>query len=268
MPPRRNPTKHRILCTCSTYKCGTKQYWLDGRWQRGNLIVSQIAQLHRLEDQALSAGTNLEAIHNQPLSSSSEQVPEYAGSQTDEASALAAVTHSLALTRIESARAPDDPLSLNVYDTSRWMISPFQSTPPAFTYAMILGTMFAVLQPVSQKSSSWLLRSQRDLIQLTMRDGYQTSFSLRPLTAAEEILLEKLPVDTRTTTKQLNLDPVIFQLNCCPRCFATYPLDWTPMNCIHREDSFDESAETIKTQPYGKNSKGPMGKLSPASREI
>ncbi|WAQ90201.1 hypothetical protein PtA15_12A187 [Puccinia triticina] len=95
--------------------------------------------------------------------------------------ALATITDSLALTRISAGPG----FFRSVYDTSRWMTSPFLNTRPVFTYAILAASMFTILLPASNLSAP------------------------RPLTATENAALNKLPVDIHTVIKWLKLDPII-----------------------------------------------------------
>ncbi|WAR54592.1 hypothetical protein PtB15_4B209 [Puccinia triticina] len=104
MPPRKQ-TRDRILCTCVSRHCGSKQYWINGRWERGNLVVLATAKAHRLEDQAQAAESSTpEALltaggANHHDSSSGSSQPEVEPAEQD--NSLAAVTNSLSLLRTD-----------------------------------------------------------------------------------------------------------------------------------------------------------------------
>ncbi|OAV88759.1 hypothetical protein PTTG_12375, partial [Puccinia triticina 1-1 BBBD Race 1] len=207
MPPR---PRNRVLCTCLTHKCGEKEYWNDGAWHRGNLLVSQTAHRHQLDDQASRQETQSRPsnrITATLTSSSNEENDVEQGQVRDNHTALAAVTQSLSMIHISSER----PLQARnvVCDTSRWMISPFKLTPPVFTYAILIGTMFSILQPISNRSACWLLGRQQELIQLTLQHRLQSSSQSPPLTPTEKKALEALPSDSRSCIKWLNLEPIL-----------------------------------------------------------
>ncbi|KAI7966749.1 hypothetical protein MJO29_000026 [Puccinia striiformis f. sp. tritici] len=261
MPPRRNRNKH-VLCTCVSHECATKRYMIDGIWQTGNLVIAKTARHHQLDDQAQAsdlapaAGPTTSASLHSPEPESEGEAPqpeEREGEAPDHLfdAALAAVTKSLTLTRIGPARP-------SVFDTSRWMVSPVLLTAPVFTYGALIATMFSILQSTSNRSSAWILRSQRDMIELTLCNGLRSQSSPRSLTATEQSTLDELPVDTRTTIKWLKLDPSIQRQSCCARCFATYPLNRTPDHCYHQEDHVDEEEPDDKDAPANEESPDPQ----------
>ncbi|WAR63261.1 hypothetical protein PtB15_18B343 [Puccinia triticina] len=246
MPPRK-PQKNKLVCTCFGHKCREKTHWVshENVWKPGCLLVSQTVFRHQLSDQA--ASTVLPPDDNTLDLESPAELQTHLGSTENPApnlaardnTALATITDSLALTRISAGPG----FFRLVYDTSRWMTSPFLNTRPVFTYAILAASMFTILLSASNLSSSWLLRKQRQLIELTLRLGLNSSSAPRPLTATENAALNKLPVDIHTVIKWLKLDPIIVCLNCCSRCFATYPPDRTPRNCFHQEDIIDKEVD-------------------------
>jgi hypothetical protein len=121
----------------------------------------------------------------------------------------------------------------------------------------MIATMFAILQPMSNHSSAWLLRRQRDLIELSICHELKSHPSSRSLSTTEKSALDSIPSDTRTLIKRLKLDPLIFRLNCCSKCFATYPLDRTPNKCYHRDDNVDEAHESDTPDKAGNSEEEP-----------
>ncbi|KAI9600700.1 hypothetical protein H4Q26_000491 [Puccinia striiformis f. sp. tritici PST-130] len=180
------------------------------------LVVAQTAHRHRLDDQvAQSEPSASESISNSrpspddtaPSSDDSAHSPDNRSDQHQSIEdtphddlALAAVTHSLSLSRITrgTAQNPYNP-SQTAYNSSQWMVSPFAETR-GFSYAVLIATMIAVLQPNSNHSTTWLLRRQRDLIELTLCRGLKSTSKHRSLLETERTTLNSLASDVRRET--------------------------------------------------------------------
>ncbi|KAI7954019.1 hypothetical protein MJO28_006566 [Puccinia striiformis f. sp. tritici] len=218
------------------------------------------AQKNRsLADQA--ASTSLPAEDESSGAKTSDSEPAHVEILDD--AAITSITKSLAMTVINPTPGPL--AAKYIYDTCKpslqvplvsyhslrkkieplalWMTSPFLNTCPVFTYAVLVATMFTILHPASNLSSAWLLRRQHNLIELSLCSGLSSNSKSRSLTTTESLALDKLPVNMDTAIKWLKLEPVIVFLNCCSRCFATYPPNRTPRFCVHQDDPMDEEED-------------------------
>ncbi|PLW07026.1 hypothetical protein PCASD_23642 [Puccinia coronata f. sp. avenae] len=120
------------------------------------------------------------------------------------------------------------------YDCTRFHLD-FINKNPAVLLINLKTSLFYVTQRISRAASAYLLRLDRQLIEIVTSHGLDESSQPRPLNYSERQTLDSFPVNPAAVIQHLAIDPDLNFLVCCPRCFAMYPLLTAPAQCLHSE---------------------------------
>ncbi|POV94806.1 hypothetical protein PSTT_16647 [Puccinia striiformis] len=115
---------------------------------------------------------------------------------------------------------------------------------PAVLIVNLKTVLFYVTQQISLAASSYLLKLDRQLVEIVASQGLTPSMPPRTLSYSENIALDAYPKCTQTIIRHLAIDPDLNYLICCPKCFAMYPESSAPENC----PTFPEELEPLIRQ--------------------
>ncbi|KAI7945993.1 hypothetical protein MJO29_012381 [Puccinia striiformis f. sp. tritici] len=104
---------------------------------------------------------------------------------------------------------------------------------PAVLIVNLKTVLFYVTQQISLAASSYLLKLDRQLVEIVASQGLTPLMPPRTLSYSENIALDAYPKCTQTIIRHLAIDPDLNYLICCPKCFAMYPESSAPENCVH-----------------------------------
>ncbi|KNZ59798.1 hypothetical protein VP01_1660g10 [Puccinia sorghi] len=121
---------------------------------------------------------------------------------------------------------------------------------PVISHISLLATMLSLLGDSSHSTSSWFLKSARDLLKNVISNPIG-ALTTRQLHYQEEKAIKLLPTDICTVIKWLQIDPLLVQLVCCPKCFALYLHNSdTPQHCVHQSfPSLEEDESATSNSP-------------------
>ncbi|POW03571.1 hypothetical protein PSHT_11641 [Puccinia striiformis] len=104
---------------------------------------------------------------------------------------------------------------------------------PAVLIVNLKTVLFYVTQQISLAASSYLLKLDRQLVEIVASQGLTPLMPPRTLSYSENIALDAYPKCTQTIIRHLAINPDLNYLICCPKCFAMYPESSAPENCVH-----------------------------------
>lgn len=120
-----------------------------------------------------------------------------------------------------------------VYDTTSMNLSPF------ILASLLLVTVLHTLASVSRLYTQLILATLRVLLFGALMLGNPPAPNI--LSAVQEALLSRIPLDVRTVLSKLQLEPTFITYTTCPACFAIYPPndsqldDPYPHTCTHKK---------------------------------
>ncbi|EGG05695.1 uncharacterized protein MELLADRAFT_107407 [Melampsora larici-populina 98AG31] len=242
MPPR--STYRLAVCRCITHCCG-QQLYIDanGEDQNGNCVSVATMKAHQLADQfrhlSVHAPQDLFPTprpHIPTNSQSSSSQDSQPGTPTHSSSSRS--SHEARHASPEAGGSNDPPRAHGTesqnqasFDTTLYMSHKVYGIDPVQLYPLLFAASLAVFANLSSLNLNWVLRSQRDYIQLVKEAGSTSTEARTKLLYTQQRELEELPVDISTVFVALNLNPCLAVLNTCPSCFALYRIGHTPELC-------------------------------------
>ncbi|POV95567.1 hypothetical protein PSHT_15608 [Puccinia striiformis] len=271
------------VCTCVSFNCGTFSFRNDlGEVQQGVELTLKAIKRHAVEDSLIHEAQNdTEKDHRNRAYQSNSDSEESASDEFDELdnsellqghqssqSAQSNIQLNLpAQSHLESPQNEPDSQTdcsglghLNsleieldghrdIYDCSSFFSRRLLYTHPTILYSSLFAAVCHILNQASAGVSSYILKSQIELLKITLSHGVLTQQSPRQLKHSEQTAIANIPVDIRTVVHWLQINPRLNIFICCRQCFALYNTEDAPDLCSHSYIQQENCAISSKTLP-------------------
>ncbi|PLW47246.1 hypothetical protein PCANC_12430 [Puccinia coronata f. sp. avenae] len=257
----------KVICTCTSHGCSKKVYSEDGIIKDGQRVDPATRTAHCLQDQRNKLIVQSAAAINSfcPPVPAPGNPPPQAVVNDDLIKSFANLSVTLnaqpsasnTQTRDSSSEDPDDNPNVEhlknmpqYHDCSRFHIN-FINKNPAELLINLKTSLFYVTQQVSLPASAYLLRLDRQLIEVVTTHGLDETSQPRTLTYSERKTLNSFPKDPSTVIRHLAIDPDLHFLNPVedPNEFKNqFEDDEDPESCTERDSSH---ADEDNQQVYG-----------------
>ncbi|KAI7953318.1 hypothetical protein MJO28_005865 [Puccinia striiformis f. sp. tritici] len=247
---RREP----VVCHC--HRCSRLQFRKrDGNWASGAIVSSATKISHAAVDTQMVA-------RFQTSRDSDDDEDEDEDDDDDSPQSPKKINHSESphvrrlnndIEQIHLSSRHPGPNRSEVYDCSRFYKFTLKNVDPAVLHMSLLAAMLSVFDHVSVATSSWFLKSGKELLTLAASGGLGDRDNDQGLNLLQENTLDALPSDIRTVLARLQIEPTLVTVICCPSCWAMYPKP------APREDDAPETAAQTAQKNAPKIPAAPTG---------
>ncbi|EFP93969.2 uncharacterized protein PGTG_19569, partial [Puccinia graminis f. sp. tritici CRL 75-36-700-3] len=194
---RRDP----VVCHCQ--RCNQQRFrQKDGNWAPGAIVSSATKISHAAADTQMAARFGISRDSDNDSNDDSDDDMDSDNDMKDVRPDSAQKSH-----RSESPCS--SPILSDIYNCDQFYNFTLKDVNPAVLHISLSSAMLSVFDHVSVATSSWLLKSGKDLLTLAVSGGLGDRQNDEGLNVLQQNTLNSLPSDIRTVLARLEIEPTL-----------------------------------------------------------